>query len=103
MLLGAILPSLNLMDRWVSLLSRTKQRTVLYPKRFAAGMGGSMLVGAGAAGWASLTTSAFVLVGLTIAAASLQAVFNLCIGCWIYNGMVALTPKSGRRGEANVG
>lgn len=103
MLIGAVKPELNLLDRWISLLSRTEHRTTLYPKRFATGMGGGMLIAAGLLGWASLTSAALALVGLTVAAASLQGIFNLCIGCWIFNAMVRLTSKSERNGEPSPG
>ncbi|SRR5690606_4695270 len=88
MLVGAIRPEANLLDRWVSVLSGTEQRTTLHPKRFAAGMGGAMLLGAALAGIAGAGVLALVLAALTFAAAALQASVQFCIGCWIYNTAV---------------
>jgi len=95
MLVGAIAPAANLLDRWVSLLSGQEQRTVLHPKRFAAGMGGTMLLLAALAGIAGAQGLAAIFAALTFVAATLQATVQFCIGCWIYNvAVLPLTQKS---------
>lgn len=88
MFVGAVWPSLNLMDRWVSLVSGKDQRTFLHPRRFASGMGGAMLLAGGIAGWAGAGVFALILAALTFFAASLLAVFKFCVGCWIFNSVV---------------
>jgi len=55
------------------------------PKRFAQGIGAVLSVAAAilALGF-GLTTIAYVLLGLLIAAASLESVFAICLGCRIF-------------------
>jgi hypothetical protein len=55
------------------------------PKRFAQGMGAVMSVTAAvlALGF-DLHTAAYVVLGLLIAAATLESVFGLCLGCKIF-------------------
>ena|GEM_PF-3063479 len=89
MFVGALFPSINVIDYWVSFVSRTRHRTVLYPKRFAAGMGGAMLTLAGVLGASGLVSAAWVIALVTAGVASLMAAFNFCVGCWIYNAVVA--------------
>jgi hypothetical protein len=58
------------------------------PKRFAQGMGAAMTtlgVLALALGWSTLVT---VLLALLVAAAALESVFALCIGCRIFAGLI---------------
>jgi hypothetical protein len=54
------------------------------PKRFAQGMGAAFSTG-GALAWAlGATTVADVLLGMLLAAATLEAVFALCLGCKVF-------------------
>lgn len=95
MLVGAIWPDANLLDRWVSLLSGQPHRTTLHPKRFATGMGGTMLLIASVAALAGAQGVATVLAALTFAAATLQATVQFCVGCWMYNMVfLPLTQRS---------
>jgi hypothetical protein len=58
------------------------------PKRFAQGMGAAMTtlgVLALALGWSTVVT---VLLALLVAAAALESVFALCIGCRIFAGLM---------------
>ena len=58
------------------------------PKRFAQGMGAAMTtlgVIALALGWTTVTT---VLLALLVAAATLEGVFAICIGCQIFAGLM---------------
>lgn len=98
MLVGAIFPPVNLLDYWISLVSRTKHTTVLYPRRFASGMGGAMLIAAGVLGSNGHAGAAWTFALLTIGAAGLLAVFKFCLGCWMYNAWIA--PFWGRKARA---
>ena len=89
MLVGAVFPSLNLLDYWISFVSRSRHRTTLYPRRFATGMGGSMLLAAAVCGMSGLVGAAWTFSLLTIGAAGLLAISKFCLGCWIYNAFVA--------------
>ncbi len=52
------------------------------PKRFARGTGATLTVTAVVLHFGfGLTTAAFVLVGLVVAAATLESVFGFCVGC----------------------
>jgi len=54
------------------------------PKRFAQGMGAAFSTG-GAVAWAlGATTVADVLLGMLLVAATLEAVFALCLGCKVF-------------------
>ena len=54
------------------------------PKRFAQGMGAAFST-AGVVAWAlGATTIAVVLLGMLAAAAALEAVFALCLGCKVF-------------------
>ena len=54
------------------------------PKRFAQGMGAAFATG-GAVAWAlGAPAVAAVLLGMLVAAATLEAVFALCLGCKIF-------------------
>ena len=58
------------------------------PKRFAQAMGAAMTtlgVIALALGWTAVST---VLLALLVVAASLEAVFALCIGCKVFGGLM---------------
>jgi hypothetical protein len=58
------------------------------PKRFAQGMGVVFSVGALALAFSGLTTAAWVLVALLIAAASLEAFAGFCMGCRVFAGLM---------------
>ncbi|HEY2603135.1 MAG TPA: DUF4395 domain-containing protein [Thermoleophilaceae bacterium] len=60
------------------------------PKRFAQGMGAVMSVVAAvlALGF-GLHTEAYVVLGLLIAAATLESVFGICLGCLIFARLMA--------------
>jgi hypothetical protein len=61
------------------------------PKRFAQGIGATLSVGAVIAYYAfSATGVAYVLVGLIIAAATLESVFALCLGCKGFSVLIRL-------------
>jgi hypothetical protein len=58
------------------------------PKRFAQGMGATMTtlgVLALALGWTAVTT---VLLAMLVAAATLESVFAVCIGCQVFAGLM---------------
>lgn len=95
MLLGALYPPLNLLDLWISVITKTRQSTRLYPKRFALGMGGSLLLLSGLSALAGWTTLAPILAGLTFVASGTLAAAGFCIGCWIYNSL--WLPITGRK------
>ncbi len=55
------------------------------PKRFAQAIGATLSVAAAVLAVASgLTTAAYVLLGMLIAAATLESVFGLCLGCRMF-------------------
>jgi len=61
------------------------------PKRFAQGMGLAfssvalvLIVGAGA------QTAGYTVVGVLAAAAALESIFGLCLGCWIFAVLMRL-------------
>ena len=89
MFVGAVYPPANILDYWISFVARTRHRTVLHPKRFALGMGGAMLVAAGAFGASGHVGAAWTFALLTVGAAGLLAAFKFCLGCWIYAALVA--------------
>jgi hypothetical protein len=61
------------------------------PKRFAQGIGATLSVGAVIAYYAfGETGAAYVLVGMTIVAATLESVFALCLGCRIFAVLIRL-------------
>ena len=58
------------------------------PKRFAQGMGAAMTtlgVLALALGWTAVTT---VLLAMLVAAAALESVFALCVGCQVFGALI---------------
>jgi Domain of unknown function (DUF4395) len=59
------------------------------PKRFAQGIGAVLSVTAAvlALGF-GLHTAAYVLLGLLVAAATLESVFGFCLGCTIFAGLM---------------
>lgn len=95
MLLGALYPPLNLLDLWVSFVTKSRQSTRLCPKRFALGMGGSLLLFGGLSALAGWTTLALILACLTFVASGTLAVAGFCIGCWIYDSV--WLPITGRK------
>ena len=60
------------------------------PKRFAQGMGAAMTIAATILWLAGATTAATVLVAMLVAAATLEAVFALCLGCQVFAGLMRL-------------
>jgi hypothetical protein len=55
------------------------------PKRFAQAIGATLSVAAAVLALAlNLTSAAYVLLGLLIAAATLESVFGLCLGCRMF-------------------
>ena len=67
------------------------------PKRFAQGLGATLSVAAVAAHFGfGATGLAYVLVGMILVAATLEAVFAFCLGCTIFAGLMraGLIPRS---------
>lgn len=59
------------------------------PKRFAQGMGATLSVAAAVAHFGfGATGLAYVLVGMILVAATLEAVFAFCLGCVIFAGLM---------------
>ena len=54
------------------------------PKRFAQGMGAAFSTGGGLAFALGAPTAGAALLGMLVAAAALEAVFALCLGCKIF-------------------
>jgi len=54
------------------------------PHRFAQGLGGAMLVIAGAALLAGSELAGWILVGIVIALAAVNLFFGFCAGCFMY-------------------
>ena len=54
------------------------------PKRFAQGIGLAFSSGAGVAWLLEAPTVSFVVLGLLVVAAALEAVFAVCLGCIVY-------------------
>lgn len=67
------------------------------PKRFAQGMGATLSVAAAVAHFGfGATGLAYVLVGMILVAATLEAAFAFCLGCTIFAGLMraGLIPQS---------
>jgi hypothetical protein len=67
------------------------------PKRFAQGIGATLSVAACVLHFGfGLTGAAFVLVALILVAATLESVFGVCLGCWIFGQLmrVGAIPES---------
>lgn len=61
------------------------------PKRFAQAIGATLSVSAAVLGVGfGLDTAALVVVGLIVVAATLESVFGVCIGCWIFGHLMRL-------------
>jgi hypothetical protein len=61
------------------------------PKRFAQAIGAAMSVSAAVLALAlGLTGAAYALLGLLIAAATLESVFGLCLGCKAFAALMRL-------------
>lgn len=61
------------------------------PKRFAQAIGASLSVAAAVLGpGLGLVGAAQVLVALILAAATLESVFGVCIGCWMFGHLMRL-------------
>jgi hypothetical protein len=61
------------------------------PKRFAQGIGATLSLTAAVLHFAlGLTPAAQVVVVAILAAATLEAVFGLCLGCWAFTRLMAL-------------
>lgn len=54
------------------------------PKRFAQGIGLTFASGAALAWWLGVPLLSYVLIGLLIVAASLEAFLAICLGCIVY-------------------
>jgi len=61
------------------------------PKRFAQGIGAVLTVASAvlALGFGQLT-AAYAVLGLVVAAATLESVFAYCVGCKVFAGMIRL-------------
>ena len=59
------------------------------PKRFAAGLGFVFSLIIAVCLYAHFYTAAYVTGGILLACATLEAVFNICLGCYVYNWIVA--------------
>lgn len=59
------------------------------PKRFAQGMGATFSIGALVASILGVPTVAIVLVAGVICAATLESVFAYCLGCVVFNRLMA--------------
>lgn len=66
------------------------------PKRFAQAIGATLSTGALVAYLLGAPTAAWVLVGAIVAAASLEAMFGICLGCLIFGRLqrVGVIPTS---------
>lgn len=61
------------------------------PKRFSQGIGAALSLAAVTLHFAfELTTSALVVVGAILVAASFEAVLGFCVGCWLFARLVRL-------------
>ncbi len=59
------------------------------PKRFAQAIGATLSVAAAIVGVGfGLDTAALVLVAMILVAATLESVFAICIGCWIFGRLM---------------
>ena len=54
------------------------------PKRFAQGIGAVFTTGAAVAALAGVDTVAIVLLAFIVAAATLESVFAICVGCQLF-------------------
>jgi hypothetical protein len=54
------------------------------PKRFAQGMGLTFTGGAAVAWWLGVPALSYVLIGLLVVAASLEAFLAICLGCIVF-------------------
>ncbi|HEX6257141.1 MAG TPA: DUF4395 domain-containing protein [Euzebyales bacterium] len=82
----------QLVTRWITPNLSVAERLVPgSPKRFAQGIGAALSVSAAVLhfGFAA-TTPALVLVGAIAAAATLEAAFGFCLGCWLFARLIAL-------------
>lgn len=59
------------------------------PKKFAAGLGFVFSLSITVFLYAHLYVAAYVTGGILIFCAILEAVFNICLGCYVYNWIVA--------------
>jgi hypothetical protein len=74
-----ITPALPIAPRWVP----------GPPKRFAQGIGATLSVSALVVAFAGdATTTALVLVGMIVVAATLESVFGLCLGCVLFGALM---------------
>lgn len=75
------------------------------PKRFAQGMGATLSVAAAVAHFGfGATGLAYVLVGMILFAATLEAVFAFCLGCTIFAGLMraGVIPRSACEACADI-
>ncbi len=59
------------------------------PKRFAAGLGFVFSLAIAVFLYLHYPVAAYVTGGILIVCATLEAVFNICLGCYVYNWVVA--------------
>lgn len=60
------------------------------PKRFAQGIGATLIVTAAALAFAGASTPAVVLVAVVAGAAGLEGVVGFCVGCWLFAHLMRL-------------
>jgi|AGTN01.2.fsa_nt_gi hypothetical protein len=59
------------------------------PKKFAAGLGFLFSIGIALFFYIDLHTAAYATGGILIVCATLEAVFNICLGCYVYSWIIA--------------
>ena len=59
------------------------------PKRFAAGLGLLFSLGIAACLHLHYPAATYAIAGILILCAALEAAFNICLGCYVYNWIVA--------------
>jgi hypothetical protein len=78
-------PVARLVQRWIRpAVSAPKRPTAGPPKRFAQGMGLTFTSGAALAWWLGVPALSYALIGLLVVAASLEAFFEICLGCIVF-------------------
>lgn len=71
------------------LSNRSPKPIFAAPKKFAAGVGFTFVLITGVFLYFQLFTGAYILGGLLVLCAFLESIFNICVGCYIYNWFVA--------------
>lgn len=81
---------LSLIAKTVANLLKLKAKPIFAPpKRFAALIGFLFSAGISAFLFSNLLTGAFIAGGILAFCAMLEALFNVCLGCYVYNWVVA--------------